>query len=133
MFVASLEQEGLSSSTVKGYLEAVLFTQISEGWPDPQWSQMPRLGLVLKGVRRSEASRDNSSVSRRLVTPAMLEKLQEIWDKKPDRDSRMLWAACCTCYFGCLRAGEVTAPEKGEFDPGVHLMCRGVRQRYLHR
>ena len=38
MFVASLEQEGLSSSTVKGYLAAIRFIQISEGWPDPQWS-----------------------------------------------------------------------------------------------
>jgi len=41
--------------------------------------------------------------------------------QKPGRDSRMLWAACCTYYFGYLRAGEVTTPEKGEFDPGVNL------------
>ena len=33
----------------------------------------------------------------------------------------MLWAACCTCFFGFLRSGEITVPSAGEYDPGAHL------------
>jgi len=25
------------------------------------------------------------------------------------------------CYFGCLRMGEITAPERRSFDPAAHL------------
>ena len=37
------------------------------------------------------------------------------------RDSVMLWAACCKCYFSFLRSGEVTVPSLKEYDGGAHL------------
>ena len=33
----------------------------------------------------------------------------------------MLWAACCMCFLGFLRSGEVTAPSPREYNPGGHL------------
>ena len=33
----------------------------------------------------------------------------------------MLWAACCTCFFGFLRSGEVTVSSVSDYDPEAHL------------
>ena len=49
---------------------------------------------------------------RRPVTPAMMVKLKEVWSRRGDADSRMLWAACCISYFGCLSAGEAMAQSR---------------------
>ena len=91
-----------------------------------------QVGASAERSQTDWANCGKSSVSRRPVTPAMLEKLQEAWAKKSGQDSRMLWAAFSTCYFGCLRAGEVTTPENGEFDSGVHLRWQDDRQGYLY-
>ena len=41
----------------------------------------------------------------------------------------MLWAAVCLCYFGCTRAGEITAPERGVSTRGpLHIPGRSVGQ-----
>ena len=33
----------------------------------------------------------------------------------------MLWAACCLCCFGFLRAGGICVPSASEYDVGAHL------------
>ena len=38
----------------------------------------------------------------------------------------MLWAACCTAFFGFLRVGEITAPNLDEYDSSVHLSLKDV-------
>ena len=38
----------------------------------------------------------------------------------------MLWAACCTEFFGFLRAEEFTAESLASFDEGVRITLRDV-------
>lgn len=48
--------------------------------------------------------------------------MREVWEKDGSNcDNIMLWAAACNCYFGFLRAREITVPSEQVYDPGVHL------------
>jgi len=41
-------------------------------------------------------------------------------------NSVILWAACCTAFFGFLRVSELTAPSLTQYDPEVHLSLADV-------
>ena len=61
------------------------------------------------------------------VTPSLLRKLKGVWAVSGgERDTKLIWAACCLCFFGFLRAGEMTVPSDGEFDPQTHLSLADV-------
>ena len=120
-FVVHLSAEGLSPSSIKLYLSAVRHLQISLDGGDPNMSAMPRLEQVIKGAKRVAAKQGTKSKPRLPITPALLRKIRSVWDREPSFDSRMLWAATSLCYFGFLRAGEITVPSESAYDKGVHL------------
>ena len=76
LFVAYLHQKTLSSGTIKSYLAAIRYHQISQGLKDPNVSKMPHLEYVIKGIKRLSPQ---STRYRLPITPSILIKLKEVW------------------------------------------------------
>ena len=117
-FVAFLRLERLRHQTAKSYLSAVWHLQISQGMDNLCISSMPRLELVIRGMKQMQAGL--SSKPRFPITPAILRKIRVEWDQSKEWDHIMLWAMMCLCFFGFLRAGKAVAPDSN-FDPSQHL------------
>ena len=81
-FATTLAVEGLACATIKAYLAGVWHAQVERGWPEPHWGSMPRLGQVLKGIRRERSP----------VSPELLLQPHDGWQKKPSFGSTMLSA-----------------------------------------
>lgn len=125
-FVALLYQEKLSGSTVKNYLAATRYTQISLGMGDPNIGDMVRLDYVVKGLKRISTAAP--SRPRLPITPEILGQLRNVWQTwRAQRDAAMLWSAATMCFFGFLRVGEVVAPSDHGFDSSANLAYGDVR------
>ena len=99
--------------------------QIAGGYADPHISLMPRLRQILKGVEVTRA-RQGSIIRPRLpITPNILRRIKRVW-ASPTHGHKLLWAACLIAFFGFCRSGEITIPQKGAYDPKVHLSFRDV-------
>ena len=97
-FVAFLKEKGLRHQTAKFYLSAMRHLQISQGYGDPKMSSMPRLELVIRGMKRLQASL--LTRPHLPITPNILQKIRARWDHSQEWDQIILWAAMCLCFFG---------------------------------
>ena len=121
-FVTGLANSSLKHQTIKCYLSGVRHLQISAGLPDPFTLPMPHLKLVLRGIKRHQSQIASTTKARLPITPHILRSLKEYWSaNNQGDDTLMIWAACCLCFFGFLRAGEICTPSNAKFDPGCHL------------
>ncbi len=125
-YVAFLAKSGLAATSIKWYLAAVRNLQITKGKGDPNMSAMPKLDMVVRGVKRLQA-RDGQRRPRQLITPDLLLMLCKAWlDPVRGHDGGMLWAAASLCLFGFLRSGEVTIPTDASFDMVVHRTFENI-------
>ena len=98
LFVAYLHQKALSPGTIKSYLAAIRYHQISQGLKDPNVSKIPHLEYVIKGIKRLSPQ----STRRRLpITPSILIKLKEVW--KADRNQLDPFCQGFTIHLGATR------------------------------
>ena len=117
-YISHLANSGLAYSTIKTYLAAVRYLQISNDLPEPRAVPMPKLSLVERGIRRTR-SEESSCRPRLPVTPTILRQLRSLWSREAsDYDVILMWAACCTAFFGFFRMGEITEQSVAG--------CRGV-------
>ena len=121
-FAAAMADDGLAPQTVKSYLAAIRNTQLSLGLPDPrEQSSLPVLKRVLADISRSRLGRGQPSRVRLPVTAVLLRRIREELERSAHPERRVLWAVCCTAFFGFFRLGELLRSSPSDFNPKLHL------------
>ena len=86
----------------------------------------PRLELTLKGIKK-ESIKNNSPQIRLPITIDVMCSILNVLSRAPERhDNILMWAACCTAFFGFLRCSEFTTPSQTEYDATVHLSLADI-------
>ena len=121
-FTASLADDGLAPQTVKSYLAAIRNTQLSLGLPDPRdHSSLPVLKRVLAGIHRTRLNRGQPPRVRLPITATLLRRIKGELLRTANPERHVLWAGCCTAFFGFFRLGELLQSSQAQFNPRLHL------------
>ena len=127
-YVSYLGREGLAFSTIKGYLSALRNLQITYGFASPFDTPMPKLDQILRGIKISRSKQGRLPRRKLPVTPTILRQVRAIWSEALGKDfnQTLLWAVATVCFFGFLRAGEITLKANEQFDTTSHLSFEDV-------
>ena len=127
MFVTYLATNKISHASIKVYLSAVRHMHVLEGLHN-EFNQLltPRLQLILKGIKRQQASTTQPRV-RLPITIQILCKIQAYLSMiAPSYSNTMLWAMCSLAFFGFLQDSEFTIPGQNLYDPTLHLSLQDI-------
>ena len=126
-FVAFLDTQGLSLSTIESYLSALRHMCLTLAPCDSCPSlHSPQMALLLRGIRRSQAQYGPQLVCLP-ITPTLMRHIKSTLARHADSyDSILLWAACCVVFFGFIRCGGFLVPDSATFDPDTHLSLDDV-------
>ena len=122
LFASYLAKQGLAHTTIKVYLSAVRNLHVSAGLHKQFAQQLtPHLEMVLRGIKREYLKSAQQQV-RLPITRSIMDKIRLVLQKRADsHNNKLMWAACCTAFFGFLRCSEFTVPSQNDYDPDSHL------------
>ena len=121
LFVAYLGAQRLSLSTIESYLAALRYFRIllDPSCTNPTFYS-PHMKILLRGVRRMQTGPDGAR-QRLPITISLMRRIKAYLAQSPlSFNNRMIWAACCTGFFGFLRCAEFLVPDNASFDPSRH-------------
>ena len=127
LFASYLARQGLAHTTIKVYLSAVRNLHVTAGLHQEFALQLtPRLELVLQGIKKEYLKRVQHQ-TRLPITQSIMGKIRYVLQQRPDDyNNKLMWAACCTAFFGFLRCSEFTVPAQNSYDPDAHLSLADI-------
>ncbi len=126
-FAAYLADQGLAPQTIRSYLSAVRNTQLALGFPDPRdHSSLPILKRVQAGIQRVRSMGGPPSRLRLPITVSVMERIKTHLDAADTPHKELMWAICCTAFFGFFRLGELLPESKAKINQAVSLMWGDV-------
>jgi len=127
MFPAYLAKSGLAYTSIKVHFYAIGNWHSSCAQHDAyQAALTPRLEKVLWGIKKKQAITRQVRVWLPIATEIMHQIYGMLSTSPNEYQPIMLWAACCTAFFGFLRVGEMTVPNQESFDNSMHLSLRDI-------
>ena len=123
LFAAFLGAEGLAISTIESYLAALRHVHLltNPSCPALSWHS-PHMKVLLRGICRVQAHHSPAWV-RLPITSSLMRCIKAQLAKSPSSHmSLLIWAACCTGYFGFLRCREFLVPDGTQYDASIHLL-----------
>ena len=121
-YAAYLAEVSLAPQSIRSYLAAIRDMQISIGLPDPrEQSSLPILKRVQAGISHTQASAGQPKRIRLPITTRLLRQIRSALDSSSNPEKIVLWAVCCTAFFGFFRLGELLPSMGGTFNQRLHL------------
>ena len=127
LFVAFLAKDGLAYTTIKVYIAAIRNLHTSSGLHNTYSQQLtPYLEQVLQGIKKEQLQSRPPRI-RLPITTEIMSRIHKVLSKSPNNHHNiMMWAACCTAFFGFLRCSEFTVPSSNGFEPVTHLSLKDI-------
>ena len=126
-YVAYLASKGLSSATIKVYLSALRFVQISSEGKEIKQSEMSRLKYVTPSIKKNQslARLPSERQGKLLVTPSIVMKIRAVWERESHNYTNiMLWAVASRARS--FRLGKIVLGDREKLDERLHLSARDI-------